>query len=451
MGVVTAELAVPHLSWAELTTLGWNRSTGFVVDVEGQPLQVEALLRHLPGRRMAVRARWRGETVFAKLFLAGQNDHARRELKRHHALVAAGIATPRLRFSHLGEQGAVLIQEWISGQPGQNVLREEPGFAKFDSLLDCLFQLYQAGLRQLDLHLDNFLFAGQRVVVIDAGAVVPLPGGWRYQSAVIDNLALLCAQTPLDLRSALQHQVAERLRQEGLNDQRLAIITRRRSHRRLRSAMKKWRRESSAIGVCREEDQQWLYQRSLSDQDHQNLKRWLSDPQQLPLIKQGSRVSVYGNRTWVIKHYRDTGWRTRLRQRLFKSRADVSWVIGWTWDLLGVPTPRPAMLRRCLDGSAVIAFPHVEGRPLSDLMEQNRTRAERVAPAVRTWLERLNRAGFWHGDTKAQNILVDNADRPIFIDLDGAGFTARKSARKLRQDLHRFEKNWDQFRPELET
>ena len=416
---MTTSAADTPLTWPQLAALDWARSGGFTLDIDGEPLRAEAVLRHLPGRRIAVRARWRGATVFAKLFFAGHADEAARELARHGALVEAGVPTPGLIFETVGnqgpERGAVLIQEWVGGQSGQATLRGEQGLALAGDLLDSLFLLYRAGLRQLDLHLDNFLFDGERFLVIDAGEVVPLPGGLRYEPAILDNLALFCAQAPLDLRDRLQEQVAVRLRQEGLRSEPLAAMVRRRSDRRLRSAMKKWRRESSAIGVWHEQQEQWLYRRSLNREDFEALSAWLRDPESLALIK---------------------------------TRADISWVMGWTWALLGVPTPRPAMLRRCADGEAVIAFPRLEGTvALSTLMEEQRERARRVAPHVELWLKRLGETGFWHGDAKAQNILVDGQDRVHFIDLDGAGFSGvrRRRARKQARDLKRFKRNWAQF------
>lgn len=449
---MTTGAAETPLTWPQLAALDWARSGGFTLDVDGEPLRAEAVLRHLPGRRIAVRARWRGATVFAKLFFAGHADEAARELARHGALVEAGVPTPALIFETVGnqgpERGALMIQEWVDGQSGQATLRGERGLALAGDLLDSLFLLYRAGLRQLDLHLDNFLFDGERFLVIDAGEVVALPGGLRYEPAILDNLALFCAQAPLDLRDRLQEQVAVRLRQEGLRSEPLAAMVRRRSDRRLRSAMKKWRRESSAIGVWHEHQEQWLYRRSLNREDFEALAAWLRDPASLALIKEGSRVSVYGNDQWIVKHYRESGPKTRLRRALFKTRADISWVMGWTWALLGVPTPRPAMLRRRADGEAVIAFPRLAGTlALSTLMEEQRERARRVAPHVELWLKRLGETGFWHGDAKAQNILVDDQDRVHFIDLDGAGFSGvgRRRARRQARDLKRFKRNWIQF------
>ncbi|MFP1677704.1 hypothetical protein ACLD02_03345 [Alloalcanivorax sp. C16-2] len=433
--------------WHDLARRDWRTAGLFTVSVGSRPLRAEAILRHLPGRRLAVRAQWRGETVFAKLFFAGHQDEARREVARHRELIEAGLAVPALLYEGFDSHGAVLVTDWVAGQSGQAALRGEQGVALGEGLLDSLFSLYQAGLRQLDLHLDNFLYDGERFLVIDAGEMAPLPGGLRAEPAILDNLALFCAQLPLDLRDALMEKVVERLRRTGISPAPLAAMVRRRSNRRLSSAMRKWRRESSAIGVWSENDEDWLYRRALADDERDALADALREPASLPSIKQGSRISVYGDDRWIIKHYRETGWKARLRRRLFRGRGDVSWVMGWTWALLGVPTPRPVMLRRCPDGQAVIAFPRLPGEPLSRLMEEQRERALRVAPTVLSWLDRLHRTGFWHGDTKAQNMLVDDADNPSFIDLDGAGFSPwrHRAMGKGARENRRFEANWSQF------
>lgn len=436
-------------AWRELAAREWGNEGPFTLMVDGDPLHAEETLRHLPGRRLAVRARWRGETVFAKLFFAGHQQEARREAARHRELLVAGLAAPALRHDSQDDHGAVLITDWVAGESGQRALRGERGLALAKDLLDSLFSLYHAGLRQRDLHLDNFLFDGERFQVIDPGEMAPLPGGARRATAILENLALFCAQTPLDLRDALMEKVRERLHIEGLEAEGFPARVRRRSNRRLRSAMKKWRRESSAIGVWSEHGERWLYQRGLPTQQRDALAATLRAPDSLPLIKKGSRVSVHGDDCWVIKHYRQGGAKARLRARFFRTRADISWVMGWTWALLGVPTPRPVMLRRRPDGGAVIAFPRVPGVPLSVLMETDRERARRVAPTVEHWLSRLGEAGFWHGDAKAQNILINADDQPMFIDLDGAGFSVRIDRRRRRaiRDRARFQRNWTQFQP----
>ncbi|QJX02764.1 hypothetical protein HML84_16340 [Alcanivorax sp. IO_7] len=115
-------------------------------------------------------------------------------------------------------------------------------------------------------------------------------------------------------------KVAERLRRTGISPAPLAAMVRRRSNRRLSSAMRKWRRESSAIGVWSENDEDWLYRRALADDERDALADALREPASLPSIKQGSRISVYGDDRWIIKHYRETGWKARLRRVSSRAR-----------------------------------------------------------------------------------------------------------------------------------
>ena len=344
------------------------------------------------------------------------------------------------------DEGTVLIARWCDGEPAGAALRHQEDQV-MPALLDSVFGLYQAGWRQRDLHLDNFLFDGQQALILDAGDIDTLPAGRRRRGAILDNLALFCAQAPLDLRDTLLNRVTGALSERGLPSASLRARVYGHSRRRIARALRKWRRASSAIASHSDAHGDWLVERALPDEEKKALARALVAPDSLPLIKKGSRISVHGDEHWVIKHYRDTSWKARLKQRWFRGRADVSWLMGWTWALLGVPTPRPVMLLRCRDAQAVIAFPRIDGVALSYLMEHDPPRAHRIAPQAEYWLDRLHCAGFWHGDTKAQNVLVDALEHIHWIDLDGAGFSRwhERGVRKGKREMKRFHDNWKQF------
>ncbi|MCU5784377.1 hypothetical protein MA04_03677 [Alcanivorax balearicus MACL04] len=386
--------------------------------------------------------------MFAKLFFLLDADKAESEQERQKALLAAGLPSPQPLGLYQLNDGTVALTRWCEGEPAGAALRHQEDQV-MPALLDSVFGLYQAGWRQRDLHLDNFLFDGRQALILDAGDIDTLPEGWRRPGAILDNLALFCAQAPLDLRDTLLNRVAGALSERGLPSAGLKARVHRHSGRRIASALRKWRRASSAIASHSDEHGDWLVQRALPEEEKTALARALVAPDSLPLIKKGSRISVHGDEHWVIKHYRDTSWKARLKQRWFRGRADVSWLMGWTWALLGIPTPRPVMLLRRRDAQAVIAFPRVEGVALSHLMERDPPRAHRIAPQAECWLERLHAAGFWHGDTKAQNVLVDASEHIHWIDLDGAGFSRwqRRSRRKGQREMRRFRANWKQFAP----
>lgn len=425
-------------------------ATPFDLRLDGETLTVHQVLRHIPGRRLAGRASWRGRPVFAKLFF-GATEAARREAACQETLAAAGVATPALVYQAESVGGSVLLNEWSQGIDGEQAVQQH-GHAALNAILDAVFALHGAGLQQKDLHLGNFLFQNGRVQVIDAGQIVRLPT-FRRTAARLENLALLCAQAPLNDWREVQQTVAVYMVRHGLPVSGFGRHVQRLSQRRITRAMKKWHRASSAIGMVEDEHGQWLYDRTLSQSLHDELRSCLLAPDHLPVLKPSSRVTVYADARWIVKQYRDVGWKVRLRHCFTRTRGDISWRAGWTWDMLGVPTPRPVMLRRLKNGESAIAFPRILGEPLSDLMRDQRERATLVAPVVEQWLCGLHEVGFVHGDVKAQNILVQADDQPWFIDLDGAAMIRLPAWRRhrSRREMQRFARNWAQFAAAGET
>jgi tRNA A-37 threonylcarbamoyl transferase component Bud32 len=426
------------LPWGEIATLD--------LSLNGSPLTVEKVLRHLPGRRVAVQATWRGKVVFAKIFLTSDASVVEAEINCIQALSASGIATPSLLAHQVFEQGALIVCQWCEGISAEDALRVDAD-KNVSPLMAAVFSLYAAGVYQRDLHLNNFILFEQKFLVIDAGDIKPLPiSAAERQRVIIENLALFCAQGSLDVSALLEQHVRSHMSDSGIPLAGFAKKIVQMRQKRLRNAMKKWRRESSAIGMRLDGDEQWLWQRTLNEEDISRLTELLREPARAPLIKRGSRISVYGNERWIIKHYRESGFIAKLKRLFFRGRADISWVIGWTWRLLGVPTPQPLMLRRCANGEAVIACQRIAAEPLSRLMEQGAARASHAGVEVTSWLARLHDAGFWHGDTKAQNILCDE-NGSWFIDLDAAGWSAREGRvqRRAEKDMARFKRNDEQF------
>lgn len=67
------------ISLEQLTHLGWDElPLPFKLNTPEGELVFDKVLRHLPGKRIAGRARWQGITVFAKLFL-NSTRHGKQE------------------------------------------------------------------------------------------------------------------------------------------------------------------------------------------------------------------------------------------------------------------------------------------------------------------------------------------------------------------------------------
>ena len=92
-------------------------------------------------------------------------------------------------------------------------------------------------------------------------------------------------------------------------------------------------------------------------------------------------------------------------------------------------------------------YPRLAGPRLSELMEQEPDYARALTPKVLRWLRLMGKAGCWHGDTKAQNVLIVD-EVPWFIDLDAAGSSrfSGVSTFKNRRDRKRFYANYGQFK-----
>ena len=81
-------------------------------------LEVDTILRLLPGKRLTALARWHGKKVVIKLFVDSQRwlHHWQEEMEGHEALVAAHIPTPRLLNSEQHDDGqwGIAVYEYIT-------------------------------------------------------------------------------------------------------------------------------------------------------------------------------------------------------------------------------------------------------------------------------------------------------------------------------------------------
>lgn len=418
----------------------------FQLQLEGEPLQVRDCLRLLPGKRLAARARFHGKDVFAKVFFRdGHEQMAAREKENIERLAGAGVRVPSPKGIFHEAGWSVVLIEWLDGGQALESRLSSPDSSLLADFLDQLERIFDAGCYQADLHLDNFMVVDDRVRVVDSGDIRRLPGARRaMRRRKLENLALLCAQAGLALAPGLEKAVAVHFRLSTAEADRLASLARKARNHRIRKANRKWLRSCSAIRRAEKEGAVWLLERA----NEEVASSLLSRPGDMTEIKRGSRISVMGNANWIIKHYLDRSLKARIKRRLGLDSARRSWVMGWTLDMVGVPTPRPAGWVNYPDGSALLLFPRVGGTRLSEVMENKPGLAAQASEKVRVWLSRMADAGFWHGDMKAQNVLLPDGE-PCFIDLDAAGWSPRvaRARRKCRRDRRRLEKNRDQFFP----
>ena len=85
---------------SELAEAGRSPELPLKLQVDGEPLILERLLRVLPGQRYVGMARWRGRQVLAKLLVGGKAQrHFQRELEGAQMLAEQGLVTPCLLYT----------------------------------------------------------------------------------------------------------------------------------------------------------------------------------------------------------------------------------------------------------------------------------------------------------------------------------------------------------------
>lgn len=434
------------MSVVDLTALSWDSWQPLQLDVDGQALQLESCLRLLPGKRVAARACFRGERVFAKVFFAaGHEREAAAEKQVIEQVAACGVPVAALKGHYAGDGFSVVMQRWLPDLSPLSQVNEATLMTSVTAVLEVLHKLRAAGLCQRDPHLANFARSDDgELYFLDAGDVVSC--GTGSDRRFLDSLALFCAQVPAGWLVPVIESAAAFFAPEVT----LASLTRRvdrLNRKRIRHALKKWLRACTAIMPFSGADFRGWLDRTHAPAQAEILDL-LQNPERLPLIKRGSRIAVYGDAQWVLKCYRDTSWRSRAKRRFNLSSARRSWRMGWTLDMLGLPTPRPVALLEKPDGEAVLLFPTVAAERFSEVLEQDPARATSIAAAIRRSIAAMGRLGLWHGDMKAQNILVAES-RHSLIDLDAAGWSALAlyARRRHQRDAERFEQNWSQFTP----
>ncbi len=177
----------------------------FVLALDAAPdaatrLDCLEVVRAIPGRRMVCRAEWQGAAVFCKLYL-GDNRDWQAELRGLRALQESGIAAPRLLFSGTADHGAihVILLEPVSPAVSFASAWEQADDTAARTVLlqraaRTIAAHHGAGLWQADIHLDNFLLAGESLVTLDGGGIRLSGKAQLPEKQSLDNLALFLAQ-----------------------------------------------------------------------------------------------------------------------------------------------------------------------------------------------------------------------------------------------------------------
>lgn len=440
----------------------------FELELDGEPLLLERLLRVLPGQRYVGLARWRGRAVLVKLLVGTRAErHFQREREGARLLAGRGLVTPELLAEgFLAGQGGWLLFDYLDGAESlwdawraveREALLSEAQQAVLGEALAAIAQMHAKGLWQADLHLDNLLRQAGCLWIIDGGGVqVETPGQPLSRDKVLENLGVFFAQLPAELEPFTEELLVHYLLANGEHALPLEALLKeveKVRRWRLRDYLKKVGRDCSlfaakigAFGL-----------RVVRREQEAELTPLLADPDAAleagHLYKTGGAATVarieLNGRPLVLKRYNIKSWLHGLKRFWRPSRAWHSWVEGHRLELLGIATPRPlAVIERrwCwLRGRAYLLTEYCGG---PDLIARFAPYVESAPPetelaALDRLFAALIRERISHGDFKGHNLFWDEG-RWSLIDLDAMRQHRRQAsfARAYARDRARFLRNW---------
>lgn len=450
-GLITGYNNMPDSDTAaQLSRWRWGDENAFCLSMPKR-LQMSRPLRLLPGKRLVAQGQWQGRPVLVKCFFGGEGireaRHERDSLARVRQL---GIPAPEPLLCCDSGGIAVLLTEYLTDaetlgsqlQAGADQRRIHAHMAELTVLLE---KLYRAGWYQRDLHLDNFLIADEKLHFIDAGDLAALPRVGRRRR-ILDNLALLAAQSPLPWSPVVVDTVRELAERLSLPQRVLMRLVQRKRNRRIRKMLKKWRRESTAVGLYRGTDGDVLYDRRRFPHEGV-IPGDLAEPllSAEKVLKKGNSAHVYVWHGLVVKEYLRQDIVASVKRRLGRSRGRRSWLMGRTLLELGVPTPVPLALGLVRDRELFVQQ-HVSGVPFSKMLQENHPDTQAAGKAIADVLALMAGAGFSHGDSKSQNFIWTDSGIQI-IDLDAVRWTGVRRLARLRhrKDLARLRRDYARY------
>jgi len=416
-------------------------------------LQVETLLRVLPGKRLVMKAKQDGVAFLVKIFR--ENHSYQKELKGYDLLCAANIATPkRLQYGEL-TQGAYCFYEYIENlQPFKQVIEqtaEKEKSQRLQELLALLSAMYKGKVFQQDLHFDNFAYAGGVLLAMDPASCRTL----HQQNGAQENLALLLAQMPLsewptaleDIHHAFPELDSAQLEKRGEQ----------RWKKRLQIFLKKIYRECTYVKrwsltlAASQRLEIYGVRKHCSESMMRALESVTTPSPAAEYLKRGESSLVYtvevDGYKKVVKHSRNKTFGRLLRRCLRRSRASNSWYFSHLLLEAGVSAPQPMALVERKWGPFVLESwfisEYVEADTLLDIWYYEKPTASLLAQ-VKNIFSVMRFLGISHGDMKATNLLVVE-NRIFLIDYDGATqhATKRCALKAIEKDKTRFLENWN--------
>jgi tRNA A-37 threonylcarbamoyl transferase component Bud32 len=456
----------------KLRNSGRKVNLPFCLSVDGtdELLTCEKLLNIISGKRAVFLGRWNNQKVVAKLFYQPIliNRHVKREASGIQALLKAGIHAPDLLFvGKTKDQGiGVLLFNYICpstelGEVWNTIETVKEKRKLIRKLMVILAKMHQAGIKHLDLHLNNFLVKHNTIYTIDGTPIKQDKKGRPLKlKDRLKNLALLFAQFTLPDYSLVCDLHTEYTEASGLKEtecifEELQLRIERWRRWRIKNYIKLNFKEYSEL-VCRKSFVRFMlckkaYYTPAMTAFLDNPDKIINDPKNI-FLKRGNSSTVIrikiDDHDLVVKRYNIKNFRHRLRRFLRPSRAAHSWQSAHQLLILGFATPMPvAMLERrfgCFRGRAYFAYEYIDGPNSIDFFnDSDQPQKLDVAKRICDIFKNLAIAKISHHDMKGTNIII-NQGYPVLVDLDAMcmHISRRRFNYAHKRDVNIFLRNW---------
>lgn len=473
--------AIAHSDAYEQNTLTWNElyeaqfafNLPFQLELKtGGVLLAEKIVRVVPKRRMVVFGVWQGKPVVAKLFF--DPGHA----KRHHEKDAAGvkllqshhILTPKIYHQDVSVDqciDVILYERIFAAKCLEDRWRAKQSVeAMMPSMIAVIHVIaaqHSSGVMQHDLHLKNFILDEKNIYTLD-GAQVESVGQPLSKKMSMKNLSLFLSQLGVGVLTQQIELFRHYAKARGWvtnekDENNLRFLINHWNEHRWKRFEKKIYRECSHFSRFSDWDTVCMFDRRYASSE---LMHFMINPDcafdhpTSKILKDGRSSTVVqvtlDNRRFTVKRYNMKSFWHWLRRCLRPTRASKSWRMAQKLKLFFVATATPVAFIDWryfgLRGQSYYITEFVSGEHAGEYFQRHQDQEEKTSAMVQNivaLLKNLAKLDMTHGDLKMTNILIDNHEKPVLIDLDGARehLNASSLQSAWREEIKRFLKNFD--------
>lgn len=457
---------------SELLKLGRHIATPFLVEIyktgRVDQIEINEIIRIVPGKRLVGRAKWQGAIVIVKIFFAPLRwrPNLSRDIFGINLLRKRGLRAPDILHDGIisDNKGAALILEYVQGSEtiGEFFKKAESASERqvwSSKMMRAIGVCHRRGLWQSDIHMDNFLQSKSHIYYLDGGGIRKLQDSSNID-LICNNIALFLAQFPVEndqnIAALLKEYCNENKQLNTLNKNLIAVKVREARNLRISNYEKKLFRSTTAHRSIRSFSKFVVYAREIYSS---SLESFLSDPNSYikkeSLMKDGNSTTVaqfnLNGKICVIKRYNLNSLWQKIKYLFKTSRAAKCWRNSLMLRMIGVETPRPFIIIEerlfgLLRQKAYFVCEKIEAPNLLESLngdQFNSSELGQIITKFRNLFQIMIDYKISHGDMKASNFIYHNGQL-IVLDLDGMKRHPSNRAFKkaIRKDFKRFIKNW---------